>query len=43
MTVNLMIVFVIYKMHFSALACAGFGRQAIVKIPLPTRGKAPGG
>jgi hypothetical protein len=37
-----LIVFLFYKLHLSALASAGFGRQAIVKIPLPTLGKGPG-
>ena len=37
-----MIVFVICRLHFSALSCAGFGRQAIVKNSLPALEKRPG-
>src|SRR5262249_6970279 len=37
-----MIVFVICRLHVSALSCAGFGRQAIVKNSLPALEKAPG-
>jgi len=37
-----MIVFVICRLHFSALSFAGFGRQAIVKNSLPTLEKGPG-
>src|SRR6266851_9202702 len=36
------IVFLFHELRFSALSRAGFGRQAIVKIPLPTDGKDPG-
>src|SRR5216683_4178739 len=39
---NHVIIFLFYKLRFSALSLAGFGRQAIVKIPLPTLGKGPG-
>src|SRR5262245_46893115 len=37
-----LLVFVICRLHFSALSCAGFGRQAIVKNSLPALEKAPG-
>ena len=36
-----MIVFLVYKLLLSPLALAGFGRQAIVKIPLLTLAKGP--
>src|ERR1700730_5051622 len=35
------IVFLFYKLRFSIFTVAGFGRQAIVKIPLPILGKGP--